>query len=157
MAAAINQRETSLRAFEEIKREGILGAVQWQVYELVFREGPMTAREITRYFELYERSIAITTFQPRLRELEEMGVMRRVGERACHVTGRSAYAWDVTSHVPTEEERQRGKGGAKKPVAFLEDKERLHRLFLECEWLYNEGGRSEDFFHLVSFLSEDTL
>lgn len=148
MNTATRVRETSLLAFEQIKREGILGAIQWKVYELLYMEGPLTAREVTRYFEVNEDSTAITTYQPRLRELEAMGVVRRVGERACTVTTRLAFAWDVTSHVP----ERRLIRGLRKTRPFLNDQERLRRLRDELEMLYNEGGRSEDFYALLIFL-----
>jgi len=149
MSALGNVRDTSLLAFEQIKRQGILGAVQWKVYELLYSNGPITAREVTRYFEVHEASTAITTYQPRLRELEAIGVVRRVGTRSCTVTGRLAYVWDVTSQVP------RGRGflkGLRKTRPFLHDRARLLRLKMELEALYNAGGRSEDFYALVLFL-----
>jgi hypothetical protein len=151
MALCPNIRETSILAFEQIKREGILGAVQLKVYELLFDKGPMTAREVTWHFETTEGSTAITTYQPRLRELEALGVVRRVAERACRITARLAYEWDVTKHVPTAADRAKLKD---RKAPFLDDKVRLARLFRECEHLFNEGGRSEDFYTLILFLEE---
>ena len=153
---ASNVRQTSLLAFEQIQREGLLGAVQWKVYELLFSRGPMTAREVTWHFEVHEKSTAITTYQPRLRELEAMGVVRRVGERPCRITARSAVEWDVTQHVPALSDRTKVRDRKVVVLPFLEDKPRVRRLFRECEHLFNEGGRSEDFYTLVLFLEEQT-
>jgi hypothetical protein len=149
-----NVRETSLLAFEQIKREGILGAVQFRVYELLFTRGPMTAREITWHFEVNEGSNAITTYQPRLRELEGLRAVRRVGERPCRVTGRLAYQWDVTNHVPTADDRRLR--GLRKTQPFLLDKARSARLKDECIALFNKGAVSEDFYALILFLEEQT-
>lgn len=151
MSIDTNVRDTSLLAFEQIKREGILGRLQWQVYALLFEWGPMTAREITQFFQDNHGSEAITSFEPRLPELERMGVVHRPFRRQDRRTGRLAYVWDVTSQVPTREKRAPLKG-PRKTIPFLQDKERLSRLKAECEKLFNENVMSDDFYALVVFL-----
>ena len=149
-------RDTSREAYAAIQAEGIVADKQLEAYRILYEKGPMTAREITRYFEEIENTSGITSYQPRLNELEMLGAVRRLDKRPCRVTRRRAYEWDVTSYVPTAADRERLRNLQERALAFLDDKPRMTRVRDECDMLYDEGGRSEDFYALILFLDERT-
>lgn len=92
-------RQTSREAYAVIHASGLLSAARWAVYEHLFHHGPLTRNEL-------DRGIAgdrpNPSYSRRLTELERQGAIRRVGERACKVTGFRSELWDVTSQVPTK-------------------------------------------------------
>lgn len=90
-------RQTSIEAYNEIKREGLLGELQFMVYEALFNHGPLTQGELwERCFKNHQRH----TIAPRFAELFGMGVIKVVRQRPCAVTGRSCLVWDVTDQLP---------------------------------------------------------
>jgi len=93
-------RRTSQEAYEEIKRTGRLGAMQFQVYEFLFRKGPSTAGEVNAGLAFQGQVSA--SFHKRLSELERMGVVDREDVRPCRVTGRNAITWKTTNRLPSK-------------------------------------------------------
>lgn len=83
-------RKTSAEAFAKI--QGVLGGIQWEVYQHLYESGPLTAREVASKMPLYQ----LDSVRNRFAELEAMGVIEAVGERVCNVTGFNATTWDVT-------------------------------------------------------------
>ncbi len=99
-------RHTSAESYAKIKSQGLLGKLQWNVYDALYRYGPRTEGEIWKMFEaVYQRhSIA-----PRVAELKRMGLVYETGIRACALTGRNCIAWDVTDGMPIIVERRYSK------------------------------------------------
>jgi hypothetical protein len=91
-------RKTSIEAYNQIKANGLLSALQFSIYAKLFDCGPMTQGELwNTYFQHMQRhSVA-----PRFAELKDRGVVMEVGERPCRVTGVSALVWDVTDRLPS--------------------------------------------------------
>lgn len=85
-------RPTSLKAYEAIKRSGLLSRTRWIVYDYLFNHGPMTANEINA-------GIGGTSWHKRLSELEFMGAVDIVGHRECSISGFDCLLWDVTSRI----------------------------------------------------------
>jgi hypothetical protein len=86
-------RQTSIEAYNEIRESGVLGKLQWQVYQALYEHGPMTERELyERFFTAYQRP----SITPRLSELQAMRRIRAVEVREDHITGRHCISWDVT-------------------------------------------------------------
>jgi len=99
-------RMTSIEAYNDIRDNGLLGKLQFEVYEVLYNHGPLTQGELwSRFFPNAQRhSIA-----PRFAELKDRGVVVEVGERPCQITGVNSIVWDVTDHLPTAPvEKQRG-------------------------------------------------
>lgn len=97
-------RQTSIDAYNHIKKNGLLGKRQWEVYEVLYADGPLTANEV--FSKLYQKNIgptnAASNSAARFSELRRRGVISEVGKKQCSVTGMNAIAWDVTSNLPTK-------------------------------------------------------
>ena len=76
-----------------------LGLMQRRAYQHLYHNGPATAKELGR-----DRKDAGWGFSKRLSELERLGLVVEFPKRECHVTGRNAIVWDVTSKVLTGHE-----------------------------------------------------
>lgn len=100
------QRFTSIETYSQIKEEGLLGALQFSVYHVLYNWGPLTQNELHRkhFNDTQPRNI-----QPRVSELEKMGVVSKVGERKCLITGRVCAIWDVTRALPSKPEKKESK------------------------------------------------
>ena len=85
--------ETSKRAYEEIRANGLLKGMKMRAYILVYQEGPLTGREA-------DRLGGSDNFHKRLSDLEKMGAVSQVGQRICTVSGMLATLWDVTGKLP---------------------------------------------------------
>lgn len=104
-------RQTSVNAYNFIKSSGVLGELQWQTYDVLFRRGGLTANEIfvTVKKEMLAAGVAESvvnelrdTYHQRLSELKDMGLVYEVQERKCTVTLREVIEWDVTSNMPVQ-------------------------------------------------------
>ena len=82
-------KQTSVEAYKELD----LPKRQKQVYKVLNRYGPGTARELFKRAGGMERLGVYSGFQPRLKELEEMGFVERKSKKTCSVTGRKAGVW----------------------------------------------------------------
>ena len=92
------KRETSTEVYHQIAAEGLLSKRRFQVYDTLFNRGPLTQMETSRLIpEALDHSIS-----PRFAELENLGVVKSVGERVCKITGRNVMIWDVTAHLPVK-------------------------------------------------------
>lgn len=98
-------RRTSAEAYRIIQESGLLSTSRWAVYSHLFRQGPLTRNEIDRNLAQGRPN---PTYSRRLAEMERIGVLARVGERVCSVTGFRAEMWDVTDGLPQKLERRRG-------------------------------------------------
>lgn len=83
--------ETSKLAADAMKASGLDSVQKQEILEiLIGRRSCMTARELDIAMEA-ERYTACK----RLPELERAGLIRRVGNRPCSVTGRTATTWQI--------------------------------------------------------------
>ncbi len=93
-------RETSIAAFNAIKENGLLSKRRFQVYDFVFHNGPVTARQVTK--ALLRQGENSGNFATRLSELRTAGVVREVGKVLDPETGMSVLSWDVTAKLPVK-------------------------------------------------------
>lgn len=91
-------RKTSIEAYNEIKKNGWLSARRWEVYDALFKHGPLTRSEIDAVSEI--RGAYKSHISARLVELREMGVVEELGEKVCSVTKMNVILWDVTDKLP---------------------------------------------------------
>lgn len=98
-------RRTSIDAYNKIKAEGLLSQRRWQVYEILFQHGPLTAGEI------FEHGLGIVkgSVCARLTELREMGIVYEYGEKKWSSTGHVGILWDVNDRLPEQYRRGRTK------------------------------------------------
>lgn len=88
--------ETGRNAYRQILDEGLLAGAQLQVYEF------LAARAASgESFTRNELDAALAPGRPnagfsrRLAEMEQRGVVHRVGTRACRITGRECDLWTI--------------------------------------------------------------
>lgn len=79
--------ETSLDAFDELKRSGRHTELLVLVYEMIDKHGPITAKEISRIIRTARDNIS-----PRVGELKEVGLIGILGTRPCRVTKKNVEA-----------------------------------------------------------------
>lgn len=100
-------RQTSIDAYHQIKEDGLLSRRKWQVYDVIYNHGPITAGEVwSKFFK--KLNISQNSTNPRVSELEELGVIRDVGIRECTITGKRCSTWVATKNLPvklTKEEK----------------------------------------------------
>lgn len=87
-------RQTSIDAYHEMESKGLLTGRRWEIYDIVFNHGPMTATEVFQQLGLK------TNQSGRFTELRDMGVLCEVQVRKCSVTGMKVIEWDVTPNLP---------------------------------------------------------
>lgn len=90
-------RTTSLAAWEEVNRTGVVSRMRKVVYNELYLHGPLTGTELDQRLA---SDGGRGHYHKRLSELREMGLVVEVGERPCSVSGKTAVAWDVTSNMP---------------------------------------------------------
>jgi hypothetical protein len=87
-------QETSREIYNQIKNNGLLGKMQFMVYEFIYEHGPVTANE------LFMAKQMKTNQSGRFTELSQMDVIYEAETRKCDVTGNNAIAWNVTNRIP---------------------------------------------------------
>lgn len=88
-------RDTSVAVYVRIRDEGLLSRARWDVYDALYRHGPLTGSELNSH-------LRSKSAHKRVSELVERGLVREVGVRRCTVTLENVLAWDVTSRLPVE-------------------------------------------------------
>jgi len=101
-------RDTSIEVYHQVEAEGLLSKRRFQVYECLFKHGPMTQNETFIKINLTannvgRKELAQDSIKPRFAELKELGVIRETGKRPCKITNRKVYEWDVTSKLPNKD------------------------------------------------------
>lgn len=101
----MSKRQTSIDAYNKIKEEGLLSRRRWEIYDVVFKNGPMTSAEAFRKLILANTIRNITQSRARFTELRDSGVFQECGTKVCSVTGMTVILWDVTSRLPIKAEK----------------------------------------------------
>jgi len=85
-------RQTSAEAFRVITETGLLSKRRLQVYEHLYHNGPLTAKQLSLalHFSAWKR----------VSELRRMGCVRELGVVVCEYTGHKVLQWDVTDVIP---------------------------------------------------------
>jgi hypothetical protein len=94
-------RATSIEAYRSIVAEGTIGRLQAVVYDVLFREGALTATEVL-YFLPDKKYCTQHSIAPRFAEMKRWGVIEDVGKRKCRITGRICIICDVTGRMPVK-------------------------------------------------------
>ncbi len=98
-------KRTSVMAYHKIKAAGLLSKKRMEVYEVIYRHGPMTAGESEQFLRavMWKGSIC-----SRLFELVGQGVIEEAGLRTCKVTGQFVTVYEVTDKLPVKFARPLG-------------------------------------------------
>lgn len=97
-------RQTSIDCYNQIRAEGLLSKRRWEVYDIVFKRGPMTSNETFDYSSLKGVDGYRHNANARMTELRDSGVVQEIGTTICSKTGRTVILWDVTDKLPTKAE-----------------------------------------------------
>lgn len=89
-------RDTSIKTYNEIIAEGLLGDRQVEVYQLLEQRPDMTDMEITKALGQEDPNYA----RPRRKELLDMGLIESSGKRRCSITHREVYQWRIIENAP---------------------------------------------------------
>jgi len=125
-------RDTSIEAYQTIQENGLLGRRQFQIYDVLYRHGPLTYAGVCDFLRS-ESGIRISThgLGSRFSELVAMGAIAEVGRADDPVTKMSVLLYDVTSGIPKKLEKKKTKN------EIIEELERevgrLTRLLLRCK------------------------
>ncbi len=111
-------RLTSQQAWDEVTGSDFISDNQKTVYCHVSKNGPCTAKEVQRIFELGRESRGAKGIAPalwkRFSELKRFGVIMECGTKKCSISGRNSTAWMCTDRGPEKPEED--KSGSKMPV-----------------------------------------
>lgn len=99
-------RNTSVEAYNKIKDEGLLSRRRLQVYDVLYKHGPLTATGITNLIPGFKSSSVGFNVHARLCEMREMGCVEELGTKICSITGMTVILWDVTKEVPVKIKRE---------------------------------------------------
>lgn len=89
-------RKTSVDVYRQVKAEGLLSKRRWQVYDILYRAGPLTAGETAHHL-----GVPLNGASPRFSELKARGVIKETDKpRLCSITGRRVLAWETTDELP---------------------------------------------------------
>jgi hypothetical protein len=94
---ALAPRPTSALCLAQIRREGLLGAMQLAAYEALLERGPLTGRELDEHLSGHGGR---GHGHKRLPELARVGLAVARLTRLCRVTGRVAIAWEAVDALP---------------------------------------------------------
>ena len=103
-------RQISVEVYHQIREEGLLSRMRMQVYDALFKVGPVTATQLLETLRVGANTTH-SNVRARLLELRELGCAKELGTTTCPVTGREVILWDVTAHLPK---------GYQKPLTKLE-------------------------------------
>lgn len=101
-------RQTSISAYNAIKENGLLSKRRWEVYDILFRFGPLTANEAFKKIATEtgkSSSSFLSVSNARFTELRRNGLLVEAGERSCSITGVRVIEWDVTDKLPVKFEK----------------------------------------------------
>lgn len=119
-------RDTSLKAYDEIKEEDIYDNDMEMVLDAIRNASLMTAREICTHVLGYED---MNKVRPRIRDLKRLGYILEVGKRECSLSGRTAYVWATLEGIEKY---------CLKKVGFIEKEPNLFYFIEEDVTLYQD-------------------
>lgn len=109
-------RQTSIEAYQTIKENGLLSKRRMEVYEELYKNGPLTPKQISVSLKGHPNF----GYWKRLSELREMGIVSEVGKVECPYTKQTVILWDVNDRLPEKIEK------VKKQKTILVTKDQIH-------------------------------
>lgn len=95
-------RSTSVETYRRIRDDGLLSKKRMEVYDVLFRHGPLTATQVAQKMPGHKSQSVGANVHARLGELRATGCVAEVGETECPVTGNRVLLWDVTKDLPVK-------------------------------------------------------
>lgn len=99
----MEHKPTSIETYHQIKDEGLLSKLRFYVYDIIYRNGPITISQMIR---IASKDVTNTgSFTGRISELERMGLIGQHHIGPCPVTGREVIFWVTTDCLPKTYEK----------------------------------------------------
>ncbi len=106
MVSEMNVRQNSIETYNKIKENGLLSKSRWQVYDVLYRHGPLTKNEISKQMRVEGIVLNSNLVSSRLTQMRELGTVYEVKrQRLCSVSGNMIIEWDVTDREPIKFEK----------------------------------------------------
>ena len=96
-------QRTSVEAFNTIKENGLLGGMQFQVYEFIQNHGPCTQNEALRHLAIRGKNTG--SISTRFSELKRKEVIEECGEKQDEKSGMQTILWRTTTKLPIKFEK----------------------------------------------------
>lgn len=122
-------RNTSVAAYQSITENGLLSRRRWEVYEVLYRFGPLTQLELAKAHFQHTQARNV---QPRISELAALGVVEHVGFKVDEVTQQKNMLWDVNDQLPVKPMKKKS---SRARILELENEVRELKLKLKGELL----------------------
>lgn len=94
----MSYQQTSIEAYHEIIRNGLLRTSQLRVYEYIYRHQPCTINQMLA--DLAKPGQNTGSLTGRISDLSRMGAIRVAGKVKASSTGHNVYLWEVTGRLP---------------------------------------------------------
>ena len=96
-------RNTSIETYKQIQNEGLLSKRRFQVYNVLYNNGPLTGAQVAvRVKKLYGSWGQSETIRNRITELRDAGVVTELNEVICPVSGRKVILWATNNNLPSK-------------------------------------------------------
>jgi|SRR5882724_6462229 len=103
-------RQTSIDAYHEVLESGLVGKRQKQVYDILYRKGPLTANQTWNVLSSEIGGLRFdSNTRARFTELRDLEIIQEVGEVIDPITKKRVILWDVTDRVPIKPEKKKSK------------------------------------------------
>lgn len=95
-------RSTSIETYNKIKSSGLLSNRRFEVYDMLYHSGPMTANDLVRLQKEKNPNANQTGWNARFSELEKMGVIKAIGTKKDSISGNECVVWGCTDSLPVK-------------------------------------------------------
>ena len=118
----MNVRENSIKAYNEIKENGMLSQILWDIYDVFWHHGPLTSRQANEiYCRTLKKANNLNQFRSKVTILKDRKVLKETEDVKCEVTGMTVAVYDVTSGLPEKPEQEMTRKGRIKEIKKLLD------------------------------------
>lgn len=124
--------KTSLEAYQEIIRNGLLSKRRLQVYDIIFNHQPLTGSQVATVFKS-QNSLNTNSenIRNRITELKEMGVVEECGYSVDPVTNMTVLNFKTTNKLP------------KKLIRKASKRQKVDFILSEVDVLYKNRSTSK--------------
>lgn len=127
-------RRTSILSYHEVMESGLVGKRQRQIYDILYRRGPLTANQTWDILAIELGGLRFdSNTRARFTELRELDLVYEAGETTDPITKKTVILWDVTENKPPEE----------RPIKITKDKI-INDQKKEIEWLKQQLSHAQD-------------
>lgn len=95
-------RQSSIDVWKEINNGGYIGRKQLQVYNVIYKHGPMSGAEVSKFMRIagQRKNLESENVRNRITELVKLGIVREIGRDICPISNRSVLFFEVSGEMP---------------------------------------------------------